>query len=92
MDFPFKHHSGLNQVGNWKWITQILLSSFNFSIPILPLCDNHRNAFQDDFGAEYLASLSFLPAQPAGQLLHIKFIQMIDEGTLNRKSTSANDG
>lgn len=48
--------------------------------------------FRMIFGAEYLANLSFLPAQPAGQLLHIKFTQMIDEGTLNRKSTSTNDG
>lgn len=72
------------------------MNNLNFSIPIhaniLPLCDNHRNAFQGAFEAEDLANSSFLPAQPAGQLLHIKTTPMIDGGTLNRKSTSTNDG
>lgn len=67
----------------------MLLNTCNFSIlihaSILPLCDKHRNAFQDVFGPEYFANLSFLPAQPAGQLLHIKSTQMIDGGTFNRK-------
>lgn len=52
---------------------------------ILPWSDNYRNAFRDAFGAEYLDNLSFLPVQPAGQLLHIKSSEVIDEGTLNRK-------
>lgn len=58
---------------------------------MLPLSGNYRNAFRHVFGAEYLDNLSFLPLQPAGQLLHIKCSEVIDEGTLNRKSTFSND-
>lgn len=44
------------------------------------------------FGPEYLDNLTFLPVQPAGQLLHINSSEVVDEGSLNRKSTFTNDG
>lgn len=61
-------------------------------MPVLPLADNYRIALKDAFGAEYLDNLSFLPVEPAGHLLHIRSTEVINEGTLNRKSTFTNDG